>query len=142
YTHPYSVAKLVASFGVLHGRKLHLNMVAGGFRNDLAALNDRTPHDRRYDRLLEYTRIVARLLDDVGPVTADGEFYRVERLRLRPSLPPALFPGVFVSGSSPAGLAAARAIGAVAAKYPCPASEEARAADPSGPPGIRVRITA
>jgi len=142
YTHPYTVAKLVASFGALYGRKLHLNMVAGGFRNDLAGLGDKTPHDRRYNRLVEYTRIVARLLDDVGPVSADGEFYRVERLRLRPALPPELFPGVFVSGSSAAGLAAARAIGAVAVKYPCPAREEELTADPVGPLGIRVGIIA
>ena len=29
-------------------------MVAGGFRNDLLALSDDTPHDERYDRLVEY----------------------------------------------------------------------------------------
>src|SRR5712691_6668287 len=44
YMHPYSVAKMVASIASLHGRRVHLNMVAGGFANDLAALNDPTPH--------------------------------------------------------------------------------------------------
>ena len=34
----------------LHGRAVDLNMVAGGFRNDLRALGDETPHDDRYDR--------------------------------------------------------------------------------------------
>src|SRR2546426_11956881 len=56
YMHPYAVAKLVASFGHLYGRRIYLNMVAGGFKNDLVALNDTTPHDQRYDRLIEYTR--------------------------------------------------------------------------------------
>src|SRR5437870_4145979 len=37
YMHPYSVAKMVASLGFLHGRRLWLNMVAGGFKNDLVA---------------------------------------------------------------------------------------------------------
>ena len=37
-----------------HGQRLWLNMVAGGFKNDLAALNDDTPHDKRYQRLVEY----------------------------------------------------------------------------------------
>src|SRR5881392_4164880 len=36
YMHPYSVAKMVTSFAFLYGRRLYLNMVAGGFKNDLA----------------------------------------------------------------------------------------------------------
>ena len=39
YMHPYSVAKMVASLGHLYGRRIYLNMVAGGFKNDLEALN-------------------------------------------------------------------------------------------------------
>src|SRR5262249_14218261 len=58
YMHPYSVAKMVSTYGYLHNRRIYLNMVAGGFSNDLAALNDRTPHDRRYDRLVEYPLII------------------------------------------------------------------------------------
>src|SRR5215831_345508 len=69
YMHPYSVAKMVSTYGYLHNRRIYLNMVAGGFANDLAALNDRTPHDRRYDRLVEYTLIIKRLLDGAGPVS-------------------------------------------------------------------------
>src|SRR6476660_3078904 len=61
YSHPYTVAKLVASIAHLHGRRVYLNMVAGGFTNDLAALNDTTPHDRRYARLVEYTSIIKSL---------------------------------------------------------------------------------
>src|SRR5229473_450654 len=86
YMHPYSVAKMITSFAHLYGRRIYLNMVAGGFKNDLAALNDLTPHDRRYDRLVEYTTIVQRLLAG-GAVTFEGEFYRVEQLTLKPPLP-------------------------------------------------------
>jgi len=32
YMHPYSVAKMVASFGYLYSRRIYLNMVAGGFK--------------------------------------------------------------------------------------------------------------
>src|SRR6266702_2558033 len=45
---------------------------------------------------------------------------KLHGLRLDPPLAPALAPGYFVSGSSEAGLAAARAIGAVAVRYPGP----------------------
>ena len=86
YMHPYSVAKLVTSLGNLFGRRILLNMVAGGFVGDLAALDDRPPHDRRYDRLIEFTRIVTGLLDDAGPMTFEGEFYRTLNLKLSPAL--------------------------------------------------------
>ena len=109
YMHPYAVAKMVASFGLLHRRRIYLNMVAGGFKNDLVALNDTTPHDQRYDRLIEYTQIIRELLAGSSPVSYDGAFYKAKNLRLTPPLPADLFPGIFVSGSSDAGLAAAKA---------------------------------
>jgi len=67
YMHPYWVAKQITSFGYLYGCRLFLSMVAGGFKSDLEALNDTTPHGLRYARLLEYTAMVMRLLDN-GPV--------------------------------------------------------------------------
>jgi alkanesulfonate monooxygenase len=140
YTHPYTVAKTLASIGHVFGRRVYLNMVAGGFKNDLIALNDQTPHDRRYDRIIEYVRIITDLLEGRS-VTVDGEFYRVDKLKLTPPLPPQLFPGIFVSGSSDAGLAAARAIRATAIKYPRPAAEEDPRPD-SLDCGIRVGIVA
>lgn len=143
YMHPYTVAKMVATIGHLYGRRLYLNMVAGGFRNDLLALNDPTPHDKRYDRLVEYTTLIKRLLDEGGPVTYEGEFYRVDKLRLMPALAPGLSPGVLVSGSSEAGVSAAKAIGATAIRYPKPADEcAAEPREPAVESGIRVGIIA
>jgi alkanesulfonate monooxygenase len=123
YMHPYTVAKMVTSMASLYGRRIYLNMVAGGFKNDLTALNDTTPHDLRYERLVEYTTIIKKLLSSPASVTFEGKFYKVENLTLKPSLPKELFPGIFVSGSSEAGLTAARAIGATAVKYPEPPGE-------------------
>lgn len=140
YMHPYSVAKMVTSLGHLYERRVYLNMVAGGFKNDLIALNDTTPHDRRYDRLVEYTTIVKELLAGTSPVSFEGDFYRVEKLKLTPPLAAELFPGIFVSGSSEAGWAAAKAIGATAVKYPKPANEEERPLDDGIEVGIRVGI--
>src|SRR5256886_15514122 len=129
---------MVASFGHLQERRIYLNMVAGGFKNDLVALNDTTPHDRRYDRLIEYTLIIRELLRG-SAVSSDGAFYQVKNLKLTPSLPGELFPGIFVSGSSEAGLAAAKAIGATAVKYP-KAPEEEVAPDEGVGAGVRVGI--
>ena len=108
YMHPYTVAKMVTSIGSLFRRRLYLNMVAGGFKNDLIALDDTTPHDKRYERLAEYVHVIKKLLEGPAPVTFDGSFYRTDKLKLTPPLDSGLFPGIFVSGSSDAGLAAAR----------------------------------
>ncbi|TWC06171.1 alkanesulfonate monooxygenase [Bradyrhizobium macuxiense] len=143
YMHPYSVAKMVSSLAQMYGRRLYLNMVAGGYTTELAALGDATAHDKRYERLVEYTGIIKLLLENAEPVTFEGEYDSVRNLRMTPPLPQELLPGVFVSGSSEAGLAAAKALGATPVKYPKPAAEyvQADAADCTGS-GIRVGIIA
>jgi alkanesulfonate monooxygenase len=123
YMHPYTVAKTVASIANVYRRKIYLNMVAGGFKNDLLALDDRTPHDDRYVRLVEYTTIIKNLLEDKGPVNHSGKYYKVQGLRISPHCPEELRPEFFISGSSSAGREAAFQIGATAIEYPKPASE-------------------
>ena len=140
YMHPYSVAKMVASLAFLHGRRVYLNMVAGGFANDLAALNDRTPHDQRYERLIEYTTIVQRLLQSPEPVFFSGSHYQVHNLELTPPVPSELLPGMLVSGSSEAGMAAALRLGATAVEYPKPATEYGSGATAGGDDSRGIRI--
>lgn len=142
YMHPYAVAKMVSSLGHFYGRRVYLNMVAGGFKNDLAALNDTTAHDKRYARLVEYTTIIQELLRSTAPVSYHGEFYVVDKLRMTPPLAADLMPGVFVSGSSEAGLAAAQTLGAIAVKYPQPAEREPACQDEKFESGVRVGIVA
>jgi alkanesulfonate monooxygenase len=120
-------------------------MVAGGFKNDLESLDDPTPHDERYARLVEYTQLIMDLLRGPGPVTLNGRYYKVANVKMTPPLRADLLPGVFVSGSSDAGLAAARALGALAVRYPKPVAEYEAA--PPAPPdaaalGIRIGIVA
>jgi alkanesulfonate monooxygenase len=120
YMHPYSVAKMVTTLGCLYNRRVFLNMVAGGFKNDLIALNDTTPHDSRYQRLVEYVRIIQCLLEENGPVNFAGQFYQVRNLTLTPRLQLGLHPGFLMSGSSDAGRQAAHETGAIAVEYPEP----------------------
>ncbi len=143
YMHPYSAAKMVTSLSALFDRRIDLNLVAGGFRNDLLALNDPTPHDKRYERLTEYTKIMLDLLADSAPVTYEGEFYQVRNLVLTPPIARSLMPHVLISGSSPAGLAAARSIGAIPVQYPEPPSHYATSGTGvTGSCGLRVGIIA
>lgn len=143
YMHPYSAAKMVASLAFMHDRRIYLNMLAGGFRNDLVALNDPTPHDDRYRRTTEYTIIMKALLEGATPVTFEGRYYSVFGLRMTPPLPAELFPGILISGSSPAGMAAAAAIGATGIEYPKQVdTESAGAPDGGSPRGARIGIIA
>ena len=143
YMHPYAASKMVASCAHFHGRQMYLNMLAGGFRNDLLALNDTTPHDDRYVRMVEYTSIMRKLLEGPNPVSFEGKYYRVDNLKMTPPVPAHLFPGILSSGSSDAGMETARNIEATPVKYPKPPCEEEnyREIHPSGV-GIRVGIIA
>jgi alkanesulfonate monooxygenase len=141
YMHPYTAAKMVSTLAFLHGRRVWLNMLAGGFRNDLLALNDETPHDERYERTVEYTRIMTRLLAG-ETVTEDGRYYKVTNLRLTPEVPPELRPDIMISGSSPAGQAAAEALGALAVAYPKPPGEEESLRGAPVDIGFRIGIIA
>ena len=143
YMHPYTVAKIVTSFACLHNRRLYLNMLAGGFKNDLAALNDETPHDERYDRTRECTQVIMSLLTTAGRVSFAGSYYIVDNLELTPPMKRELVPGVFFSGSAAAGLGAARAVGATAVRYPMPARDyREEPLESDLPSGIRVGIIA
>jgi alkanesulfonate monooxygenase len=143
YMHPYSVAKKLSTFAYLYGRRLWINMVAGGFRTDLLALNDTTPHDERYARLSEYTLIIRRLLADRKAVTFEGDYYRVENLTMSPRMPDELFPGITISGSSEAGMQAAADTGAIAIRYPEePEKEKGVSPHAQTPVGVRVGIIA
>jgi alkanesulfonate monooxygenase len=137
YMHPFTAANMVATLGHLYGRRMYLNLVAGGFRNDLLALNDTTPHDERYDRTCEYAQLITGLLAG-ETVTFSGRYYSVTNLRLAAPLPVELQPGLLMSGSSAAGLTAARSIGALAVKYPKrPGDEVTQEGEDSG---VRVGI--
>jgi len=140
YLHPYAAAKMVASLAFLYRRRVFLNMLAGGFRADLQALGDPTAHDERYARTTEYTLIIRALLESASPISFEGRHYTVKNLRMTPPCPPELMPGILISGSSEAGMAAARETGAVAIVYPQPAAEQPE--NRAGAAGVRVGIIA
>jgi alkanesulfonate monooxygenase len=143
YMHPYTVANLVTSLAFLTGRGTDLNLVAGGFPKDLAALDDRTPHDQRYERVIEYATIIRQLLGPEASATFAGNFYRVSGVRLHPPMPQALAPLITMSGSSEASIAAVKKLGAVAIQYLRPAQDYAGVSlDPTVEYGTRLGIIA
>jgi alkanesulfonate monooxygenase len=142
YMHPYAVAKMVTSFAMLYGRPVYLNFVAGGFKRDLDALNDVTPHDLRYRRIIEYASIIRTLLDN-RIATFDGAFYKTRGLSLTPQCPPDMKSFFTLSGSSAAGLAAARELGAIAVHYLRPSGDYVDVQfDPAVEYGTRLGVLA
>lgn len=143
YMHPYTAAKMITTIAFLHGRAVDLNLLAGGFRNDLLALGDAVAHDDRYARTVEYATILRRLVEGDEAVSVEGRFYDVSNLRLTPAVPDGLRPSLLISGSSPAGQEAAREIGAIAVRYPQPPEDEDPGLESSGlRHGLRVGIIA
>jgi alkanesulfonate monooxygenase len=143
YMHPYTVAKLIASLGNLYGRRVDLNMVAGGFKYDLFSLGDQTAHDERYERLIEYTSMIRLLLESSAAINYTGTYYILDHVKLEPQLPRGLFPKIFVSGSSSSAINAARKVNATSLHYPVRIEQEM----PHAPSehidsGIRVGIIA
>jgi alkanesulfonate monooxygenase len=140
YMHPFTAAKLVASITSLYGRRTDLNLIAGGFANDLAAFADVVDHDGRYRRLGEYVAILEALLRDERPVSFAGEFYRTDRMKLAAPPPAELKPRLFVSGSSAASLDFARLVGAISLHYPTFAEEDEPEAASDLRSGVRLGI--
>lgn len=142
YMHPYSVARMIATIGFLHDRPVDLNLVTGGFAGHLREIGCVLDHDERYDRLVEYAKVIRKLLAGKRPVTHVGRHYGLNGATIIPPLPPALAPRLLMSGASSASVAAQRALGIVRLGYP----REIHTYDPSGSPlagaGIRLGIIA
>jgi alkanesulfonate monooxygenase len=141
WMHPVAAAKMIASLAYLYRRRIWLNLVAGGFKDELEAVGDHTPHDQRYARLLEYTLVIKELLGSSEACSFKGQYYSVEGVVGTPALSRELLPGVLMSGSSVAGLSAARATGATSIVYPLPVAQFQAPDAPQGW-GIRVGIIA
>jgi alkanesulfonate monooxygenase len=142
YMHPFSVARTISSIAFCHGRQVDLNLVTGGFVGHLGALGCMLEHDERYDRLLEYAKIVRRLLSSPRPVTHVGRYYGLNGASISPTMAPELAPRMLISGASDACLAAQRALSAVRLAYPRAIDEYAAGEQPLARTGIRLGIIA
>jgi len=121
YISPYSLAKRIASLSFMYKRRIDINWIAGGFQNDLKSLGDETPHDLRYERLLDYALLIRGLLTTKkGLFSHDGDFYKVDKIKMMPSIPEEMIPVELISGTSEAGLSTAEKLKATKVKYAKP----------------------
>ena len=105
---PLITAKQCATIDRLSdGRLLPAFGIGSALSRDYLATGK--PTKARGKRADEALTLVSRLWHE-EEVSFEGEFYRVNGASLSPPLDPALIPGVLVSGSSEAGMAAAEAL--------------------------------
>ncbi len=142
YMHPYTVAKKISTIALIYGRRIALNLVAGGYTNDLKALNDPSKHDERYERLTEYTEIIQQLLTSKVGVTYEGKHYQIKNLKLKPEMPENLQPLYYLSGSSSAAKETSARLGVPGIQYPEPVDTYSQVNGESEIEGIRIGILA
>ncbi|MGE5323515.1 MAG: LLM class flavin-dependent oxidoreductase [Actinomycetota bacterium] len=102
YLHPFTAARLSASFAYLYRRPVFLNMVTGAAISQLEALGDSCSHDDRYERMREYLLIMKGLVGSSRPFSFEGRFYRVKNLQLPVDVSPELQPCFVLAGQSSA----------------------------------------
>jgi alkanesulfonate monooxygenase len=145
---PHTAAAAAAAFASLYGRPLYFNLVAGAREDELRATGDALSHDERYERLLEYGRVLRAMVRGER-VDHRGRFYQYEGYRLSPRPEVLSQCKFFVAGSSTAGLDVALEIADVVVTHPGPIDEWRRTfLDPlqsagyTGELGIRIGIVA
>jgi alkanesulfonate monooxygenase len=142
YMHPFSVARMVSTIAFAYEREVDLNLVTGGFAGHLVALGCLLQHDERYDRLVEYAKIVKRLLAGTRPVTHMGQYYGLNGASISPPLPAELAPRILISGASEACVKAQGTLGVVRLAYPRAIDDYAEDTTSLQGTGIRLGIIA
>ncbi len=144
YYPPYTLAKKIASLVFMYNRRVDINWIAGGFKNDLKSLGDETPHDERYERLIDYATLMRGLLTtEKGLFSHSGNYYQVDKAKLLPKISHEMIPVELISGTSEAGLAAAKQLNATKVKYAKPIEDYANIKpDKNFDLGIRFGIIA
>jgi alkanesulfonate monooxygenase len=117
-THPFAVAKTISTLAFLHGRRVDLNLVTGGFSRHLSELGCELGHRERYDRLAEYGEIIRQLTAEPKAVTYTGKYYALDAAAVSPPADPALAPDLYVSGASDDCREVARRLGVGRLSYP------------------------
>ena len=102
FRHPVITAWHASAVDSLAGGRLQLGVGAGWHEGEHDAFGfDLLDTDRRFKRFEEGLEIVSRLLKDDGPVSFEGEFYRLNDALLMPRSPRPDGPPVVIGGNGP-----------------------------------------
>jgi alkanesulfonate monooxygenase len=70
-------AQMAAALDHISAGRLDLNVVPGGIQNDFERLGEVSDHDTRYARAEEFIAACRKLWQEPGPVSFEGQFYRL-----------------------------------------------------------------
>jgi alkanesulfonate monooxygenase len=100
---PVLTAQQAATFDIVTGGRLTVNVVTGSTAVDQRRYGDHLAHDDRYARTDEFLDIVKSVWQNDGPVDHKGELYEVEGATIyaKPLTKP--YPPIYLGASSEAG---------------------------------------
>jgi alkanesulfonate monooxygenase len=78
-------AQMAAAFDEISGGRLDINIVPGGIQNDFERLGEVSDHATRYERAEEFIDACRKLWREPGPVSYQGQFYRLQGAYCSPS---------------------------------------------------------
>jgi alkanesulfonate monooxygenase len=99
---PTLTAKMISTFDQLSGGRLCINLIAGGGPAEMEADGVFYGHDERYAAMDESVSLMKRVWTEEGPVTFEGDFFRVRNAFVRPRPLQRPHPPFYLGGISPA----------------------------------------
>ena len=97
-------AQMAAALHQISDGRLDINIVPGGIQNDFERLGEVSDHATRYARAEEFISACRQLWSSPGPVTYNGDHYRLEGAYCSPE-PGANGPRFYLGGVSPRAMA-------------------------------------
>ncbi|ENH95634.1 alkanesulfonate monooxygenase [Gracilibacillus halophilus YIM-C55.5] len=97
---PTYVAKMVTSLDHISNGRISLNVITGGSPKELAMDGDFLEHDKRYDRLREFTDILQLSWTNPSSFNYEGEYYSIKEAQPQKKLIHRPTPELYLGGAS------------------------------------------
>ena len=102
FVHPLYVVRNLYNLSTFYQRRIYLNFITGGSAADSSKIGDSLFKEAKYKRLAEFITIVQELLTakENETYSFQGDFYTLDQIVFKGSLPSTLQPVFHIAGSS------------------------------------------
>ena len=102
FVHPLYVVRNLYNLSTFYQRRIYLNFITGGSAVDSSKIADTLSKEAKYKRLEEFITIVQELLTakEADTYSFHGDFYTLDQIVFKGSLPSELQPVFHIAGSS------------------------------------------
>jgi alkanesulfonate monooxygenase len=101
YVNPVLMAKMISTFDQLTGGRICVNLIAGQSERENVGEGIPWPKETRYAMMDEEVTILKKLWQTKGPLTFDGQFYKLAGAQIRPYCLQQPHPKFYLGGGSP-----------------------------------------